>query len=141
MDFPAYICLLVALIGLSYPAVRLSKKSKSMILAVVVNVLALIPGCILLWMRSSGVSATLQMNVGDNAAMDFWSVWVKLCPLLFLEILACLALSAVAGVVYLVMCFIGKDWKSAGLPLTYLMLTIGHCLFVLHWLSENLPDA
>jgi len=139
--FPTYLLVIVAVAGLSLPAVRRPQKSAVVVIAVCVNAVTIVPACLVFCMFALGAHPTVQFNVESPAAMQAWSAWVTLWPLLMLAILTCLVLSVVVAFVFLISRFRGKTFKQAKLRCLYLVLTIVHCLFAAHWIGSNFPSA
>jgi len=142
MYFLTYALVVVALVGLSFRALRLPARSRSVAVAAVINVLTFAPACVLYYCMSIlGASPTLQLNVGGSAAMELWSAWIGVWPLLMLDLLSCLAVA-----VGMALIFLASHWRwtaltQAKLPLAYISLTAVHCLFATHWVGSNFPSA
>lgn len=141
MYFPVYALVVLALMRLSFRALRLPDRPQSVVVAAVVNLLTFVPAFVLFGMCLLGASSTVQFNVGSPAAMELWSAWVGLWPLFMLTHLSCLVAAVVTAVVFLVSCWRWNALKRAKLPLVYIALTVVHCLFATHWVGSNFPDA
>jgi uncharacterized protein YjbI with pentapeptide repeats len=139
--FPSYLFVIVAVAGLSLPAVRRPQKSRLLVIAVCVNAVTIIPVCLMVCMFASGAHPTVQFNVGSPAAMQAWSAWVSLWPLLMLALLTCLVVSIVVAFVFVISHFRWKTLKQAKVRCLYLVLTIVHCLFAANWIGSNFPSA
>lgn len=73
MRFPAYALVVVALVGLSFRALRLSSRPRSVTVAAVVNLLTFLPAGVLLCMHILGMSPTVQFNVYSSIAMQLFN--------------------------------------------------------------------
>jgi uncharacterized protein YjbI with pentapeptide repeats len=141
MYFPAYASVVLALVGLSFRALRLPDRPRSVAVAAAVNVLTFVPAFVLLGMCLLGASPTVQFNAGSPAAMVLWSAWVGLWPLFMLTLLSCLVVAVVTALVFLGSCWRCKVLKRAKLAMVYVALTVVHCLFANHWVGSNFPSA
>jgi len=141
MYFPAYALVVVALVGLSFRALRLPDRPRSVAVAAVVNLLTFLPACVLFCMSALGASPTVQFNVGSSAAMELWSAWVGLWPLFMLALFSCLVVAVGTALVFLASHWRWTALKRAKLALVYIALTVVHCLFATHWVGSNFPSA
>jgi uncharacterized protein YjbI with pentapeptide repeats len=139
--FPTYALVIVALVGLSFRTLRLPDRHRLTVIAAAVNVMAIVPAGLLYWMKRSGVSPIVQFNVGSSAAMELWSAWVGLYPLIMLALLGCLGVAVGAALVFLASHWRLTDLRKGALGLVYIVLTIVHCLFVTHWVGSNFPSV
>jgi hypothetical protein len=92
-------------------------------------------------LRFSGASQTVQLNNGDDSAMEIWSTWVEIWP-------ALMALLAFTGLVLLILIlvFLIENWRLKQLLATRwsvvcLLLTTCHLIFSFGWLMGHFPDA
>jgi uncharacterized protein YjbI with pentapeptide repeats len=141
IHFPAYALVVLALAGLSFRALRLPDRPRSVTVAAVVNLLTFVPAFVLFGMCLLGASPTVQFNVRSSAAMELWSAWVGLWPLFMLALLSCLVVAVVTALVFLASHWRWTALKRAKLALLYIALTVVHCLFATHWVGSNFPSA
>jgi uncharacterized protein YjbI with pentapeptide repeats len=139
--FPTYAGLVVTLVGLSFHVLRLPDKPRPVAVAAVINLLTFVPAFVLFGMYLLGASPTVQFNVGSSAAMELWSAWVGLWPLFMLVLFSCLVAAAGAALVFLATHWRWTVLKGAKLPMAYIVLTIVHCLFAIHWVGSNSPSV
>ncbi len=139
--FPTYALLVVALVGLSFPALRLPDRPQSVAVAAAVNLLTFVPSLVLFRMGRLGMSPTVQCDVGSSEAMELWCAWAGLWPLFMLALYACLVAAVGAGLVFLATHWRWTVLTGAKLPMAYLVLTLVHCLFAIDWVGSNFPDA
>jgi uncharacterized protein YjbI with pentapeptide repeats len=139
--FPAYILVVLALVALSFRALRLPDRPRSVIVAAVVNLLTFVLAFLLFSMCLLGASPTVQFNAGSPAAMELWSAWAGLWPLFMLTLLSCLVVAVVTALVFLASCWQWTVLKREKLGMVYLALTVVHCLFATHWVGSNFPSA
>jgi hypothetical protein len=139
--YPTYGLVICALVALSFPVLRSLHRYRIVVAAAVLNVLALLPAFVLLWMDLFGASRTAQLNVGRSGAMDLWMVWAQLWPGFFLGLLACLAVAIGLALVFLRSHWRWTALRKAKLPVIYLALTVVHCLFATHLIGSNFPTA
>jgi hypothetical protein len=92
-------------------------------------------------LRFSGASQTVQLNNGNDRAMDIWSLWVEIWP-------ALMSLLAFTGLVLLILIlvFLIHNWRLKQLLATRwsvacLLLTACHLIFSFGWLMGHFPDA
>lgn len=141
MYFPAYALVVLALVGLTFRALRLPNRPRSVAVAAIVNLLTFLPACVLFGMSVPGASPTVQFNVGSSAAMELWSAWVGLWPFFMLALLSCLVVAVGTALVFLASHWRWTALKRAKLALVYIALTVVHCLFATHWVGSNFPSA
>ena len=139
--FPMYALVVLALAGLTFRALRLPDRPRSVAVAAVVNLLTLVPALVLFGMCLLGASPTVQFNAGSSAAMGLWSAWVAFWPFLMLVLISCLAVAAGTALVYWLSHWRWSAIKQAKVPSVYIVLTVVHCLFATHWVGRNFPSA
>ena len=141
MLYSVYCLVIVVVGGLSWSAARRPQRSKLLIIAVSVNIVACISACLTLCVFALGTLPAVQFNVGRQIAMWTWSAWVSIWPFLLLTLLLCIMVSIV-----LLLCFVGRNFRWSTLAamkvwLLYLVLTIVHCCVAFYLVFYNFPDA
>ena len=139
--FPAYVSVVVALVLLSFRALRTPDGRQSVAVAAVANLVAFVPACVLFGMSVGGASPTVQFNAGSPASMELWSAWVGLWPLFMLALVSCWVLAVGTALVFLATHWRRTALKRARLALVYVALTVAHCSFATHWVGSNFPSA
>ena len=141
MYFPAYAAVVVALACLSFRVLRPPVRSRPVVVASFINLLAVLPTLVLLGLSLGGTSATVQFNAGSPSAMHMWSAWVGLWPPFMLALLACVVAALITFLMMLVSRVARPTTKRSKLALLYVGLTVAHCLFATHWVGRNFPSA
>jgi hypothetical protein len=141
MYFPTYITVIIALVGLSFSALRSKNRPRSVVVSAVINVLALLPACVLFRMSVLGMSPIAQFNADTSAAMALWSAWFRLWGFFMPMLLTCLIVAVGAALTFLASHWRWTALQQAKLACVYIALTLVHCWFAPHWIASNAPDA
>src|SRR5579872_6874675 len=86
--FPTYCVVVAAIMALSFRLLRTSQRSSFVTLAAAINGSAALAAFALVCFKLSGAATTVQLNVGDDSAMNAWQLWAGLWPLFMLALAA-----------------------------------------------------
>lgn len=110
--------------------------------AVIVNLLAFLPACVLLIMLNSGFGGgTVQYNAYSRAAMDLWGLWLMLYGPFVLTELICLVVAIVIFFISLISCLRDDISGPRNVYMTYALLTVIHCILAFLFIASEIPDA
>jgi len=134
--YPLVIILAVAssLIGLR----KKENKTRSFIIACLLNGFAVFSTFCTLLMMFSGGHPVRQMSQGNY---DAWSFWLHFFPIPALGLLLAIVCSFVLMLIALVALFRRQRGERPWRLFFYLVLTFVHCLFAFNWLIMFMPDA
>jgi uncharacterized protein YjbI with pentapeptide repeats len=141
MRFPAYLGTVVTLVGMSFRAFQPPPLPKVVRVAACINVFAVLPACAMILLFAAGAHPIAQFDAGSATAMQGWSIWFHIWPLLMFDLLVCFCAAVVTVLTFLATHLRWSKFKNAQLAFLYTVLTVVHCLFALHWIGSNFPDA
>ena len=114
------------------------KKTRSFMIAFLLNGFAVFSTFCTFLMLFSGGHPVRQMSGGNYNA---WSTWLHFFPIPMLGLMICIVCSVVLIFIVLIRLILNRNNVQPWRLFFYQVLTLTHCLFAFNWLIMFMPDA